>query len=407
MNAQSVLNSFPKAIPSTSRPYVSATGANSVTISGHPRELDALASSGVLKSSRPVRLPIYGPYHSPTFYSDENVTSILSAVQETASDAWVPKIPIIANEGASQYESSNYAALMEHVIQDILKKPLDWESVCVNCIKAVDVEAPEQCRITAMGSRHGANSLKSAFTNKGVSYTVVLEDAKPQDIPRRSSAGIGKSPIAIVGMSGRYPDAASLEQFWDLLKRGVDTHREIRDDRFNAQTHYDPTGKRKNTSHTPYGCFVEHPGLFDAKFFNMSPKEATQTDPMHRLALLTAYEALEMSGFVPNRTPSSMVDRIGTFYGQTSDDWREIQNGQNIQTYFIPGRSTSAPPSFLASDLLQVASEPSLLGASTIISVSPVQASASTLLARPALQQSTLLAMRCGWATATLPWRVV
>ena len=69
----------------------------------------------------------------------------------------------------------------------------------------------------------------------------------------------------------------------------------------------------------------------------MSPREAAQTDPMGRLALVTAYEALEMSGYVPNRTPSTRLHRIGTFYGQTSDDWREINASENIDTYFITG----------------------------------------------------------------------
>ena len=69
----------------------------------------------------------------------------------------------------------------------------------------------------------------------------------------------------------------------------------------------------------------------------MSPREATQTDPMHRLGLASAYEALEMAGYVPNRTPSTKLERIGTFYGQTSDDWREINAAQDIDTYFITG----------------------------------------------------------------------
>lgn len=69
----------------------------------------------------------------------------------------------------------------------------------------------------------------------------------------------------------------------------------------------------------------------------MSPREATQTDPMHRLGLTSAYEALEMAGYVPNRTPSTKLDRIGTFYGQTSDDWREINAAQDVDTYFITG----------------------------------------------------------------------
>ena len=90
-------------------------------------------------------------------------------------------------------------------------------------------------------------------------------------------------------------------------------------------------------SHTPYGCFIENPGLFDPCFFGMSPREAKNTDPMHRLALTTAYEAMEMAGLVVNRTPSTQAHRIGTFYGQTSDDWREINAAQDIDTYFIPG----------------------------------------------------------------------
>lgn len=138
-------------------------------------------------------------------------------------------------------------------------------------------------------------------------------------------------------MAGRFPEAANHDELWDILTKGLDVHKTIPKDRFNPETHYDPTGKGKNKSHTPYGCFIKEPGLFDPQFFSMSPREAAQTDPMGRLALVTAYEALEMSGFVPNRTPSTKLNRIGTFYGQTSDGWREINAAENIDTYFITG----------------------------------------------------------------------
>lgn len=58
---------------------------------------------------------------------------------------------------------------------------------------------------------------------------------------------------------------------------------------------------------------------------------------MHRLALVTAYEALEMSGYAPNRTPSTILERIGTYFGQASDDWRELNAAQNIGTHAVPG----------------------------------------------------------------------
>ncbi|RYP91764.1 hypothetical protein DL770_002108 [Monosporascus sp. CRB-9-2] len=138
-------------------------------------------------------------------------------------------------------------------------------------------------------------------------------------------------------MAGRFPDSNSHEALWELLEKGIDAHRVVPADRFPVETHFDPTGKAINTSHTRYGNWIEQPGLFDPRFFNMSPREAFQTDPMQRMALMTAYEALEMSGYVPNRTPSTRLDRIGTFYGQTSDDWREINAAQEVDTYFITG----------------------------------------------------------------------
>ena len=150
--------------------------------------------------------------------------------------------------------------------------------------------------------------------------------------------GTAQSKLAIVGMACRMPGGATdTEKFWDLLEAGLDVHRKIPADRFDVETHYDPAGKRVNTSHTPYGCFIDEPGLFDAPFFNMSPREAQQTDPMQRLMLVTAYEALERSGYVANRTTATNLHRIGTFYGQASDDYREVNSNQEISTYFIPG----------------------------------------------------------------------
>lgn len=53
----------------------------------------------------------------------------------------------------------------------------------------------------------------------------------------------------------------------------------------------------------------------------MSPREAPQVDPAQRLALLTAAEALEQAGIVPDRTPSTQKNRVGVYFGATSNDW--------------------------------------------------------------------------------------
>lgn len=82
---------------------------------------------------------------------------------------------------------------------------------------------------------------------------------------------------------------------------------------------------------------MKNAGHFDARFFNMSPREAMQTDPQQRLALVTAYEALELAGYVPGQTPSTQVERIGSFYGQTTDDYKDVNVVQEIDTYYVSG----------------------------------------------------------------------
>ena len=145
-----------------------------------------------------------------------------------------------------------------------------------------------------------------------------------------------KSKIAIIDASGRFPSAEGPAAFWDLLQRGLDVH--------NAGTHLDPTIKRKNTAATPYGCWLDHPELFDSNFFNISPRKAPQVDPAQRMALMTAYEAIKQAGLVPDGSPSTQKVRVGVVYDCTSQDWMETNSSQDIDTYYIPeGNRTFIP----------------------------------------------------------------
>lgn len=232
--------------------------------------------------------------------------------------------------------------LLRQVVSDILVRPLSFDNIIATVVSKAKDSGRKKCKISSIGPSSALSSLVSSLraeTELGVSVGEQFGPTKSA-YDRRSTS----QKIAVVGMSGRFPNADNIESLWSLLEQGLDVHRRVPPDRFDIDMHYDPTGKKKNTSHTPYGCFIDEPGLFDARFFNMSPREACQTDPMGRLALVTAYEALEMSGFVPNRTPSSMSDRVGTFYGQSSDDWRQVNAAENIDTYYIPGNIRAFGP---------------------------------------------------------------
>ena len=154
----------------------------------------------------------------------------------------------------------------------------------------------------------------------------------------------GKSTIAILGMSGRFPDADNLSKFWDVLAKGLAVHSVAASSRWDTATHVEISGKRKNTNASTHGCWLKHPDLFDPKFFNISPREASQIDPAQRLALLTAYEAIKQAGIVPDGSPSTQKDRVGVFFGATSNDWMETNSAQDINTYFIPGGNRAFIP---------------------------------------------------------------
>lgn len=238
--------------------------------------------------------------------------------------------------------AKDYRGLLVQLVEDSLRNKVQWNQVLDGTVDRFREGGATDCEILSFCS-NGSQLLSTALgqANIGSHIEKAFDTSSTTTVQHGHFAD---SKIAIIGYSGRFPDSASNEEFWELLRAGKDVHREIPADRFNWKTHYDPSGKTKNTSRVKYGCFIKEPGLFDARFFNISPREAENTDPAQRLAITTVYEAMEMAGMVPNRTPSTQQDRIGVFFGTTSDDWREVNSGQNVDTYFIPGGNRAFVP---------------------------------------------------------------
>lgn len=263
---------------------------------------------------------------------------------ELLDSRYSPRVPIFSTSTGRPFPAQSAGCLFQNIIEEILTQAIQWDEVVKGVVQKVkDVDTVE-CEVLVFRTSLPVRDLVETLQEQektGVSIRTRVTDLVPRVSAARkmeSPRGTEQAKIAIVGMSCRMPGGATdTDKFWELLNAGMDVHRKIPEDRFDVDSHYDPAGKRLNTSHTPYGCFIDEPGLFDAPFFNMSPREALQTDPMQRLAIVTAYEALERAGYVANRTPSTQLQRVGTFYAQASDDYREVNSAQEIGTYFITG----------------------------------------------------------------------
>lgn len=326
-------------VPGSARAYISTIGRNACVISGRPSRLGQLKrKSELLQNVQSVDLPSVGLWHATHLYSQAEVSQVLEPFLDALDEMPPPCRTTLSPATGKAIKVTTAKALFAHAIDDMLRARVGWDLLEQAIINFCKEGTAGGNSILSFEISHIMKSLLSATQPDS------REQFKLQDLTGwcssfnlKSQGRQSSANIAIVGMSCRFPGADDAEALWNLLEQGRDTCKRIPKDRFDVETHYDHTGKKNNASHTPYGCFIEQPGLFDPRFFNMSPREATETDPMHRLALVTAYEALETSGFVLNSTPSTQQDRVGTFYGQTCDDWREVNAAQKIETYFIPG----------------------------------------------------------------------
>ncbi len=113
--------------------------------------------------------------------------------------------------------------------------------------------------------------------------------------------------IAIIGMTGRFPGADSVEDFWANLCDGVESISFFDREELDSQERV--TGLPPN--YVAARPILKNTPMFDADFFGIYPKEAEQMDPQHRVFLECAWEVLERAGYDPAHTK----DAVGVFAG--------------------------------------------------------------------------------------------
>ena len=152
-----------------------------------------------------------------------------------------------------------------------------------------------------------------------------------------------KEPIAIIGSACRLPGGSnSPSKLWDLLRNPLDVLRKFPCDRLNLSSFIHANGQHHGSTDVKNKSYIlsEDPRLFDASFFNISPREADGMDPQQRLLLEVAYEALESAGCTVEQIKGSLTS---VYVGSMTNDYYDIQirDTETMPTYTVTGTSRS------------------------------------------------------------------
>ncbi|CAM2067521.1 Amino acid adenylation domain-containing protein [Sulfidibacter corallicola] len=165
-------------------------------------------------------------------------------------------------------------------------------------------------------TRHG-DRLEDLFgTTPEWRDTRVATEGSPIEAPAR------QTEIAIIGISGRYPNSNDLESLWQNLEGGVDCISEIPEDRWDYRAYYHPDQPRPGKMYTKWGGFIEGVDQFDPLFFKMSPLEAEALDPQERLFLETVWHTFEDANYNRAALQAAFAGSVGVFVGVMSSDYQ-------------------------------------------------------------------------------------
>ena len=121
--------------------------------------------------------------------------------------------------------------------------------------------------------------------------------------------GSGIAEIAIIGMSGRFPMAGNVDEFWHNLAQGIDAIRPPQDEH-RAVARLGPD-VLNHPDYVDRGYYLDDVKDFDAEFFGFTAAEARITDPQHRIFMECVWEALESAGYISKTSEL----RIGLYAG--------------------------------------------------------------------------------------------
>lgn len=348
-------------------------------------------------------MQIFAPYHAPHLYTRDDCQRIVHCLDTSDCQTNLSfglgstlRVPLISSATGNIVDARDhnvdFTTLLESAAEQILLQPIHWDPVLATLLTRLEIN-PGKTPLRIIPVATTADQLIYTGLRQRNALISLPERSTESHEPECTTSTGATSPsnrdnIAIIGMAGRFPEAATTDALWDIIRLGFDVSKEVPPPRWNSKTHVDPSGRKKNSSRTSLGCWLSDPDVFDADFFGISALEATRMDPAQRLALMTTYEAIEQAGIVwPNgvdgagATSSTRPDRVGVYYGVSGNDWRDCNAAQKLDSHFVRA-SNRAFISARISEAFKLNGPSLTVDTSSSTSLAPVHMACSSLQAQ-------------------------
>lgn len=151
--------------------------------------------------------------------------------------------------------------------------------------------------------------------------------------------GTSSQPVAIIGLSCRFPGAGDKHAFWQLLTEGKNIISHLPEQRrqlLQGTREY----ARYQPEHPYWGGYLNGIEQFDPLFFGITPREAILMDPQQRLLLEVASEALEDAGLPVETVAGS---NTGVFIGMYGSEFASLQSIEtDMDALYLPTGNASS-----------------------------------------------------------------
>ncbi|WP_181950821.1 beta-ketoacyl synthase N-terminal-like domain-containing protein, partial [Sporomusa ovata] len=208
------------------------------------------------------------------------------------------------------FEYQNIQELSEYFLQSYREQLLHLFAIEDNVAAAIDDPGCFAARTKPVKPSFGSRK-RSRF----ISLRTQAQEKKE----------IGPLDIAIIGVSGRYPQADNMQEFWRNMRDGRDCITEIPPSRWDYHQYYTRNKDIAGTMYSKWGGFLADIDKFDPLLFNIAPLDAHQIDPQERLFMETVWETMEDAGYSKNRLRKHA--KVGVFAGVMWSEYQLLGDG--------------------------------------------------------------------------------